>query len=149
MTLGSIADQKRITVENTCPADFEWVVDQRAFKQIIINLVNNAVKFSPPATEVRISVTRSAEAMALHITDQGPGIGEEERERILTPFGRGQFAEDQKIDGVGLGLTIVSELLKLQGGKLSIESRTGEGSTFTAIFPLGAGQEPTLQLAAE
>lgn len=149
VTLGSIADQKRIVVENTCPADFEWVVDQRAFKQIIINLVNNAVKFSPPDSQVRISVTRSTEAMALHIADQGTGICEEERERILTPFGRGRYAEDHKIDGVGLGLTIVSELLKLQGGKLAIESKSGEGSTFTAIFPLGVGQEPPMQVAAE
>lgn len=149
VTLGSIADQKRITVENTCPPHFEWVVDQRAFKQIIINLVNNAVKFSPPESNVRISVTRSAEAMALHISDQGPGIGEEEQERILSPFGRGSYAEMHKIDGVGLGLTIVSELLKLQGGKLKIETESGRGSTFTAVFPVGAGQHPPIRMAAE
>lgn len=148
VTLGSIADQKRVALENACDADLEWVVDQRAFKQIIINLVNNAVKFSPVESHVRIWISLTAEAMTLHITDEGPGICEEERERILTPFGRGQFAETNKIDGVGLGLTIVSELLKLQGGKLSIDTEPGRGSTFSAIFPVGAGQ-PSLPVAAE
>ena len=87
--------------------------------------------------------------MALHITDRGPGISAQDREHILTPFGRGSYAEMHRIDGVGLGLTIVSELLKLQGGKLAIESESGRGSTFTAIFPVGAGQQPAIRMAAE
>ncbi|WP_252493655.1 ATP-binding protein, partial [Escherichia coli] len=65
--------------------------------------------------------------MALHIRDQGPGVARAEQERIMTPFARGEYAEMQKIDGVGLGLTIVSELLKLQGGKIEIDSEPGEG----------------------
>ncbi|MEM7189012.1 MAG: PAS domain-containing sensor histidine kinase [Pseudomonadota bacterium] len=139
-TLATIADKKRITLQNDCDAELEWTVDQRAFKQIIINLVNNAIKFSPPGSTVKIQVTRSAEAMSLSIIDEGPGIAKKDRKRILSPFGRGEEAETKKIDGVGLGLTIVSELLKLQGGKLTIESEAGRGSVFTAIFPVGADE---------
>ena len=76
----------------------------------------------------------------MSICDEGPGIAKKDRKRILAPFGRSADAEAQKIDGVGLGLTIVSELLKLQGGKLTIDSETGRGSVFTAVFPVAAGK---------
>ncbi|MEM1300851.1 MAG: HAMP domain-containing sensor histidine kinase, partial [Pseudomonadota bacterium] len=135
VTLGSIADKKRISVRNRCPSEFEWVVDQRAFKQIVINLVNNAIKFSPPGSNVDISLSETENAMALRIRDEGPGVTPSDREKILTPFGRGEFAETHKIDGVGLGLTIVSELLKLQGGYIEIDSQPRIGSTFVAVFP--------------
>ena len=135
LTLVTIADKKRINIVNACDPDFEWYVDQRAFKQIMINLVNNAVKFSPVGSTVRIDVTHTPDAMSLHIRDDGPGIAKSDQERILMPFGRGEEATNKKIDGVGLGLTIVSELLKLQGGKIVIDSEVGKGATFTAVFP--------------
>ncbi|MEM7213865.1 MAG: HAMP domain-containing sensor histidine kinase, partial [Pseudomonadota bacterium] len=135
LTLATIADKKRIIITNTCDPDLEWMVDQRAFKQIIINLVNNAVKFSPVDSNVRIDVTTTPDAMSLHIRDEGPGIAKEDQERILMPFGRTEEANNNKIDGVGLGLTIVSELVKLQGGKIVINSEKGKGATFTAVFP--------------
>lgn len=135
LTLTSIAEKKRIIVLNRCDADLDWMLDQRALKQVIINLVNNAVKFSPPGSKVEISADTTDDALCLHIRDEGPGITEEEQSHILSPFGRGDYAEDNKIDGVGLGLTIVSELLKLHGGRLDVESTPGEGSVFTAVFP--------------
>ena len=141
MTLATIALKKRIILLNRCDANLQWTVDQRAFKQIIINLVNNAVKFSPPGSQVDIEVTRNAQSMALHIRDEGPGLSTSDKDRILTPFARGEYAEAEKIDGVGLGLTIVSELLKLQGGRIEIDSTQGKGSTFTAIFPAGADED--------
>lgn len=141
MTLATIALQKRIVIINRCDPNLEWTVDQRAFKQIIINLVNNAVKFSPPGSQVEIEVEKRTESMALHIRDEGPGVARAEQDRIMTPFARGEYAETKKIDGVGLGLTIVSELLKLQGGKIEIESEPGKGATFTAVFPAGAGSD--------
>ncbi|MEM9061189.1 MAG: ATP-binding protein [Pseudomonadota bacterium] len=135
LTLATIADKKRIAIKNLCDSETEWMVDQRAFKQIIINLVNNAVKFSPPGSTVRVSVTTTPDAMSMHIRDEGPGIAKADQERILLPFGRGEHAQSNKIDGVGLGLTIVSELLKLQGGRILIDSDKGRGATFTAVFP--------------
>lgn len=135
LTLETIASKKNIKITNTCDPKIEWIIDQRAFKQIIINLVNNAVKFSPTSTEVRIDVTATDNAMSVHIHDQGPGVSDSDKERILAPFGRGEYARANKIDGVGLGLTIVTELLKLQGGTITIDSEMGNGSTFTASFP--------------
>ena len=135
LTLATIADKKQIIISNTCDPQLEWMVDQRAFKQIIINLVNNAVKFSPAGSNVRVDVTTTPDAMSLHIRDEGPGIDKADQERILMPFGRTESANLNKVDGVGLGLTIVSELLKLQGGKIVIDSEKGRGATFTAVFP--------------
>ncbi len=133
--LGPLAERRRIAVENACDPAVEWAVDRRVFRQVAINLVSNAVKFSPSGSTVRIAATRDAEMLALHVGDQGPGVSEADRERILMPFDRGPNAERYGIDGVGLGLTIVAELLKRQGGKLVIESAEGGGSIFTAVFP--------------
>ncbi len=135
MTLTSIADKKRITLTKVCDPELEWRMDQRAFKQVIINLVNNAIKFSPPGSTVHVAITTTPNALMLHVRDQGPGISEDEQAHILSPFGRGKHAEENKIDGVGLGLTIVSELLKLQGGTLGIKSKKGNGAEFTAMIP--------------
>ena len=148
VTMATIAEKKRIKLDNTCDPHLEWTVDQRAFKQIVINLVNNAVKFSPPGSTVVIQVAHSDDSMALSIKDEGPGIAKKDRKCILRPFGRGEEAEANKVDGVGLGLTIVSELLKLQGGSLQIDSEAGRGSVFSAIFPVGLEQPATARLTA-
>ena len=142
--LGPIAERKGIAVENACCPGAVWTVDRRVFRQVAINLASNAVKFSPPGGKVRITATPSDEALALHIGDQGPGIAEDDRERILMPFDRGRNAERDGVDGVGLGLTIVAELLKRQGGRLIIESAEGGGSVFTAVFP----RRPDAQVAS-
>ena len=151
--LGPIAGRTGIVVENACDAQIEWAVDRRVFRQIAINLVSNAIKFSPPGSKVRIGATHSHEALALHVGDQGPGVAEDDRARILTPFGRGHGVEADGVDGVGLGLTIVAELLERQGGRLVIESASGGGSIFTAVFPAPAtslvgGIRPAVQDAA-
>jgi two-component system, cell cycle sensor histidine kinase DivJ len=140
--LGPMAERKRIAVENACDPRAEWTGDQRAFRQIAINLVSNALKFSPAGSTVRIAATQSAEALALHVGDQGPGVSEGDRERILLPFDRGRDAGCEDIDGVGLGLTVVAELLKRQGGRLVIEAAAGGGSISTAVFPAARRPEP-------
>ena len=133
--LGPVAERKGIVIENTCDPAAEWMADRRIFRQVAINLASNAVKFSPAGSKVRITASIAAEALALHVRDQGPGVAEDERERILRPFDRGRDAERQGIDGVGLGLAIVAELLKRQDGRLVIETAEGGGSVFTAVFP--------------
>lgn len=133
--LGPVAERKGVVVENACEPAIEWAADRRVFRQVAINLASNAVKFSPPGSTVRIAASCTAEALALHVGDQGPGIPESDRERILRPFDRGRDAEQAGVDGVGLGLAIVAELLKRQDGRLVIESAEGGGSVFTAVFP--------------
>lgn len=149
LTLSPLARKRRVTVDNACSPGVDWVADRRAFRQIVINLASNAVKFSPCDTTIRLTVTVTEATMTLHVADQGPGIPEYERERILTPFGRGAHAVNHGIDGSGLGLAIVSELLALHGGVLTIESEPGRGSTFAATFPVAADKSDIFRLAAE
>jgi signal transduction histidine kinase len=141
-TLGPIAERKRVAVDNACDPGIEWTVDRRVFRQVAINLASNAVKFSPPGSTVRIAATCGADALALHVGDQGPGVAEDDRERILMPYYRGRDAEREGVDGVGLGLTIVAELLKRQGGRLVIEAAVGGGSVFTAVIPAARQDSP-------
>jgi two-component system, cell cycle sensor histidine kinase PleC len=137
--LGPVAERKGIVVENACEPAVEWMADRRVFRQVAINLASNAVKFSPPGSRIRIAASITADALALHVGDQGPGVAEDERERILRPFDRGRDAERDGIDGVGLGLAIVAELLMRQDGRLVIEPAEGGGSVFTAVFPAARG----------
>ena len=131
LTLAAIAEMKQIRIVIQCDDTLEWTVDQRALKQIIINLVNNAIKFSPAHSRVFITVTHGTEVMRLTVSDEGPGVSPDDRERILKPFGRGEAAATQKADGVGLGLAIVSELLKLQNGSLEDQQcRSGWGDVY-------------------
>lgn len=147
--LSPIAQSKRVSLENACPPGLEWVVDRRGLRQVIINLAENAVKFSPAGSHVRITVTASPAEMALQVTDQGPGIPDGEREQVLNPFGRGSFALGHRMDGAGLGLSIVSRLMALHGGSLAIDSKADCGSTFTATFPLSIRTPNSFRIAAE
>jgi PAS domain S-box-containing protein len=147
--LDPVPEERQITVENTCSADLEFVADTQAFRLIVLKLASNAVKVSPPGGRIGIGATHRDGALALHVTDQGPGIEESDRERILKQFERAFYAEEDRLDGVGLGLSIVRKVLEMQSGRLEIESRTGDGATFTAILPLAVGQLKGIQLAAE
>ncbi len=112
--------------------------DFHQFRQILLHLVSNAIKFTPEKGEV--SVTARApdrKTLAVSIRDTGIGIRPEERGRIFEPFGRGENAVGQRIPGVGLGLTLAKRLIELQGGEIAVESEGEDrGSTFTFTLPV-------------
>jgi signal transduction histidine kinase len=111
--------------------------DLHQFRQILLNLVSNAIKFTPDEGEVIVTARLHDPGMvAISVKDTGIGIRPEERERIFEPFWRGENAVSRRIQGVGLGLTLAKRLVELQGGELSVES-PGEdrGSTFTFTLP--------------
>ncbi len=109
--------------------------DRRAWRQIIINLLGNALKFSPEGGAVRVSVGQTGALAALTVEDSGPGIAPKDRARILRPFERGTDTAQQ--DGVGLGLSIVVALLRLHGGELAIQEASLGGALFRASAPIG------------
>ncbi len=105
-------------------------------EQALVNLVDNAVKFSPPGTEVRISCNRAGDGMVeIHVADQGIGIPEEDLPRIFERFYRVDKARSREAGGTGLGLSIVKHIAELFGGSVRVVSRLNEGSTFTLRFP--------------
>jgi len=120
--------------------------DERAVRQIWINLLSNASKFSENKTILRTGVKlNSNNTMSLYISDEGPGMTPMEIDNALGIFNRGERAERKAIEGAGLGLAIVHGLVKLHDGELDIKSQPGKGTTVTVTFPtsriLSDGQE--------
>ncbi|MGH7351146.1 MAG: sensor histidine kinase, partial [Candidatus Methylomirabilales bacterium] len=112
--------------------------DLHQFRQILLNLVSNAIKFTADRGEVTVAARlRDPGTLAVSVRDNGIGIRPEDRQRIFDPFGRGQNAVASRIPGVGLGLTLAKRLVELQGGEISVESEgENRGSTFTVTLPV-------------
>jgi signal transduction histidine kinase len=116
--------------------------DRRALRQILINLVNNAVKFTDRGT-VRLSQRPGEGASAvISVTDTGVGILPEDQARLFQPFERIRPAGAAKSEGSGLGLHLSARLARLLGGSILVQSVFGEGSTFSLALPAGSGDGP-------
>ncbi|NMG27922.1 PAS domain S-box protein [Aromatoleum evansii] len=120
--------------------DLRLSTDRRAFSQILINLVQNAIKFTEQGS-VTVRLARRIEGelalVEVSVHDTGPGIGEEDRQRLFAPFARitprsGKFAE-----GTGLGLHLSQKLAAQMGGRITVDSASGDGSTFALLLPEG------------
>lgn len=110
--------------------------DERALRQIWLNLISNAVKFTPPGGQVRLETSTSRQGeLSLTVTDSGPGIPEYEIPLILSSFGQGTLARNHKEQGAGLGLPIVKGLAELHGGRLEVNSVLRQGTRMTVVLP--------------
>ncbi|HSE43848.1 MAG TPA: sensor histidine kinase, partial [Gemmatimonadales bacterium] len=110
--------------------------------QLLLNLFDNAVKFGPPGQVIRVGVTRVNGTAKLSVTDQGPGVPEDERERIWEPYYRGSSSAARAVGGSGIGLAIVRTVADRFGGEVSVKSAAEGGAEFTVVFPTlesGAG----------
>ena len=113
--------------------------DRDKLRQILANLVDNAVKFSPDGGTVTVTARRKTGAVEVRVVDRGPGIPAAERARIFRKFYRGDFARDQP-GSTGLGLFIAEGLVRAMGGRIWVDSEEGEGSSFTFELPLAVKQ---------
>ncbi len=128
--------QHDITLELVVADDVSEVDgDELRFKQVVLNLVSNAVKFTPDAGQVRVAAWTAAEELVVTVTDTGVGVPPEDRERIFESFQQGA-REVPKHEGTGLGLTLCRRIVELFGGRLWMESEVGRGSTFGFAVPL-------------
>ena len=110
--------------------------DERALRQIVLNVLSNAVKFTPPGGEITIKVGwTSSGGQYLSVTDSGPGIPEDELGTVMSSFGRGSLAIKTAEQGSGLGLPIVKGLVDLHGGGFQLNSRPREGTEVIVTFP--------------
>jgi signal transduction histidine kinase len=110
-------------------------VDRRRMRQVIVNLLTNAVKFTPPEGTVRISAHRRGENIAIEITDTGIGMAAHEIPKALERFSQVDGSLSRKYEGVGLGLPLAKHLTELHGGQLELQSEPGTGTTVTVILP--------------
>lgn len=131
------AQQANIAIDCKLPDPaLVLVADERALKQVLINLVSNAVKFSPDGSLVSIEALVTAEGLRISVADKGVGIAEEDIPRALTPFTQLDGSLSRTHEGTGLGLPLAKHLTELHDGNLAIESAVGAGTTVHVTLPL-------------
>jgi PAS domain S-box-containing protein len=112
--------------------------DENKLRQVLANLVDNAIKYSPGGGEVEVRLAAQNASCVIDVVDQGLGIPSAERERIFEKFYRLDPQQTKGVGGSGLGLYICRELVERMDGRLSVESQPGEGSRFTLTLPVGS-----------
>jgi two-component system, cell cycle sensor histidine kinase PleC len=145
-TIGSILRLLSVRVENRGvtlttrvePGELRLWADPRAFKQILLNLVTNAVKFTDAGGRIEVSATSDGEHMRLVVADTGAGIPEDVLPRLAQPFEQANSDPARAQGGSGLGLALVKSLTQLHGGEFELESRLGQGTTVTVTLPVRA-----------
>ncbi|GHO63397.1 hypothetical protein KSC_022890 [Ktedonobacter sp. SOSP1-52] len=111
------------------------VGDKARLGQVLLNLISNAIKYSPGADRVEVDIKTSEEAVTLNVRDHGIGIPREQREKIFERFYRAVAPHQRAFPGLGMGLYIVSEIVKHHRGTITVESERGKGSTFHVTLP--------------
>ena len=134
-----LADEKNVAVQSAACAPVQVAGDRFRLKQVIVNLLDNAIKYSPKGAEITLS-TRAAEGQAvLEVADRGPGIPEEALPQIFDRFFRADSVRTHSINGAGLGLSIVRSICLAHGGSVEAANRRRGGCRITVRVPLAAG----------
>jgi signal transduction histidine kinase len=122
-------------------------LDPEALSQALINLLNNAIKYSPNQKAIAVSARREGGRVLVSVTDRGIGIPKSEQKRIFEKFYRVETSVVHTTKGSGLGLALVQHIAEAHGGRVEVTSAPGEGSTFTLSFPVrpeAEGGEPAI-----
>ncbi len=110
--------------------------DDGLLSQLWVNLVHNAIKFTPNHGQITISLSNSLDEAVCRITDNGIGISPDDQVHIFERFYKADRSRDRRVGGNGLGLSLVKKIIGLHGGKIEMKSKLGEGTTFTVTLPL-------------
>jgi two-component system sensor histidine kinase KdpD len=135
--LGPAAARVEVSFPDEAPA---VSVDGRQLQRVLVNLLENALKYSPVREPVRVQVSASTSEAIVRVIDHGPGVPAADRERIFEPFHRGRKTGDAP--GAGLGLAIARGFAEANEGRLWVESRSGQGATFVLAFPAVSAPVP-------
>jgi signal transduction histidine kinase len=134
--LGPRARDAGIDLKIRIPADLPMIwCDERKLKQMLLNLVNNAVKFTPSGGIVEISARLDDEGYVVAVRDTGIGIAEGDLSRVLEPFVQAETTLSRRQEGTGLGLALVKSMIEIHGGRLRLESTLGNGTFAELVFP--------------
>src|SRR5262249_26019901 len=110
--------------------------DKGRLAQVFLNLISNAIKYAPDAPLIEIEASAAADTATIAVRDHGIGIPQEQREKIFERFYRVSDPSQHMVPGLGMGLCIVTEIVKQHGGTITVDSEVGEGSTFHITLPL-------------
>jgi PAS domain S-box-containing protein len=145
--LGQLIDEVRATVEPLARTksvalnivlapELRLVADPAKVRQMLLNLISNAIKFTPSGGRIDIRRRRIEALIEISVTDTGIGIAEEDLGRLFTEFQQLDAGRGQRQEGTGLGLALTKRFAELHGGRVSVESKLGKGSTFTLHLPI-------------
>jgi two-component system phosphate regulon sensor histidine kinase PhoR len=129
------ASEKRIAVDLTCEQDVEAAINPPLLEQAALNLIDNAIKYSPEGSRIAVELRKQGEEVAIAVRDEGCGISREHLARLFERFYVVDKSRSRKLGGTGLGLAIVKHIAQAHGGYVSVESTLGKGSTFTIHLP--------------
>ncbi len=146
--LGQRAAQRGILIQTMVAAEVYLYADSDRLQQVLVNLLDNAIKFSTEGNSVVVQASPSGlDGWAfLRVTDRGRGIATSELPRLAERFYRVDRARSRELGGTGLGLSIVKHIVRAHGGRLEIESELGRGTRVTALLPTRAGLDPLTDL---
>ena len=129
------AKAKEIMIDFVCPEDISARLDSRLMAQAMVNLLDNAINYSSEKSDVKISVSLKDNEIMISVQDHGIGIPKENLSRLFERFYRVDKARSRELGGTGLGLAIVKHIVHAHGGRISVDSILGKGSTFTLHLP--------------
>src|SRR5262249_11945557 len=129
-----------VSVEKDLP---EVDADADRIAQVLANLLTNANQYAHEGADVKLAATRVGDEIEFAVSDNGPGLGEEELDHVFDRFWRAQSGETQEVGGTGLGLAIAKSLVDLHGGAISANSTQGEGATFRFVLPIARDGQRT------
>ena len=131
----SKASEKTVRLNLNCPENVTARINPQLLEQAVINLVDNAIKYSLPSTQVSVDVSNDEEGITVAVTDEGRGIEKEHFDRLFERFYRVDRDRSREMGGTGLGLAIVKHIAQVHGGSVSVDSSVGKGSTFRIHLP--------------
>jgi two-component system phosphate regulon sensor histidine kinase PhoR len=129
------AAPKKITLELSCSEELKAAINPALLEQAVVNLIDNAVKFSDEGSTVLVKAVQRDDQISISVSDQGCGIEKEHLPRLFERFYRVDKARSRQMGGTGLGLAIVKHIAQAHGGRVSVESTPGKGSTFSIHIP--------------
>jgi len=129
------AAKKDIRIASTCPADLKLHVNAALIEQALVNLMDNAVKYSDNDSEIHVRAEQAEDEVKISVKDHGCGIAPEHHDRLFERFYRVDRARSRRLGGTGLGLAIVKHIAQAHRGHVTVESEPGQGTTFSIYLP--------------
>jgi signal transduction histidine kinase len=140
-TYQPLAEERGIVLGYTIPAGFPAIACPESWsRQILLNLLNNSLKFTPANGRVHVQASLQGESVEISVSDTGIGIDPEELSRVFQSFYKGRNATGEAVNSAGLGLTLAQYLVTRCGGSIAVTSKPGKGTTFKVTFPLAEAE---------
>ncbi len=142
----ALADTRKIKLSYSSNKNYNFTADRDRLSQVLINLLTNAIKFSPDKSVIKVAVDCCPSTLRFRITDQGRGIPDEMKEKIFERFVQVDKSDASKLGGSGLGLSICRAIIEQHGGSIGVDSAAGPGSSFWFVLPVKQLAEKHQQL---